>query len=126
MAGSRAETRSPLYKQNCEKHSPFHFHTHKRDKSKSNFELKNWIKRNYDDIMQNRAEKEEELANRPSYLNSETHFIPKISDHSNNLVESKGAVVHQSLFKEAQFRSEKIMSKYTIHFNLYRTNGGEN
>lgn len=53
-------------------------------------QTKTFIERNYTNIMDNRQKEQEERWLRPKYLESETHFVPKISQNSKKLTENRG------------------------------------
>ena len=70
-------------------------------------EVKEFIERNYSNIMKVRKEEEEERLLKPKYLESETYFIPHISTKSKSIAEGRGDDIHLSLFQEATYLKDK-------------------
>ena len=95
----------PFYPKQCNGHQQsFEQRFDKKEISKQEFDQ--WLKRNYTDPVNNKKLDEEEKANKPKYMESETYFIPNISTHSKNIADSRNNV-YEELYGEAKLFEQK-------------------
>jgi hypothetical protein len=65
--------------------------------------MQEFLKRNYQDVLNKRKAIQEELLHRPKYLESDTYFIPNISENSRKLTDNRSeGDIHKTLFEEAE------------------------
>lgn len=103
--------RGPKYPKSCERHGAPESGA-KPSKKMQPADMEEWLQRNYVDTTNERRAAEEERLNRPKHLESETSFIPKISESSKNMVDGRSdGDIHTTLFQEAKILKSRKQTK---------------